>query len=150
MIRNDKDNCLHALFYLVLYTCNVSSFISLFHSKTEIVTQNRLRSSDGESDQTSGASDESHTPVRRRHRPGRLHRRFSEVSQTITIMFREVGISHSSLWGRVLMYMQGTQIELYLLFKKLNSWRWDLVFCKVINFSQRNEVVFAMWASNLH
>ncbi|XP_041457758.1 cyclin-dependent kinase 17-like isoform X2 [Lytechinus variegatus] len=53
-------------------------------TKEEIVT--RLRSSDGESDQTSGASDESHTPVRRRHRPGRLHRRFSEdISKRLSL-----------------------------------------------------------------
>lgn len=54
----------------------------LFIFPLDILTDHRWRNSDGESDHTSGASDESHghTPVRRRQRPpAKLQRRFSEV-----------------------------------------------------------------------
>ncbi|XP_071815592.1 cyclin-dependent kinase 17-like isoform X2 [Apostichopus japonicus] len=58
-------------------------------TKEDILTDHRWRNSDGESDHTSGASDESHghTPVRRRQRPpAKLQRRFSEdISKRLSL-----------------------------------------------------------------
>ena len=56
-------------------------FFVLVFFLLDIVQENGMRGSDGESDQTSGASDDAYTPVKLRSRPhNRLQRRFSEVS----------------------------------------------------------------------
>ncbi|XP_022107264.1 cyclin-dependent kinase 17-like isoform X1 [Acanthaster planci] len=56
-------------------------------TREELVQQNGTRGSDGESDQTSGASDEAYTPVRLRQRPhNKLQRRFSEdISKRLSL-----------------------------------------------------------------